>query len=175
MRRTSSCSCLRPHVAGRRRRPVGGAGIVLDGVPLTGRQARAVLSSGARELGWGLGAVSREVDRWRLHAAAIPDARLRDEALRGLDQRRGYIDGAALLWTLPVRRDRTLLRLLVAYEVMQDYLDGVSERGARAGAEDGTALFQAVSDALDLSRSAGSVAYCRDLPWATTADISLRS
>ena len=39
-------------------------------------------------------------------------------------------DGAALFWILPRRRDLKLLRLLVAYEIIWDFLDSVSERGA---------------------------------------------
>ena len=131
---------------------------------LTRHQVSAVLAAGSRELGWGLRAVDRQVDGWRCRAAAIPDARLRAEALRGLNRRRGHIDGAALLWTLSPRRNARLLRLLVAYEVMQDYLDGVSEQGARAGAEDGTALFGAVADALDPDRSVRG-GYYAALPW----------
>jgi len=133
-------------------------------VALNARQICAVLVSGGRELGWGLRTVGNEIDGWRRLASAIPDERLRAEALRGLDHRRGHIDGAALLWTLPSRRNVTLLRVLVAYEVMQDYLDGVSEHGARAGAEDATVLFRAVADALDPARRpCGS--YYADLPW----------
>lgn len=132
--------------------------------PLTGRQLAAALGSGGRELGWGLRAVGHETERWRRQAHAIPDARLRAEALRGLDHRRGHIDGAALLWTLPSRRSPALLRLLVAFEVMQDFLDGVSEHGARAGADDGTILFSAVADALDPSRPQRN-GYYADLPW----------
>jgi tetraprenyl-beta-curcumene synthase len=133
-------------------------------VPLTASQLHAVLRSGGRELCWGLRAVSREVDRWRERAGAIRDDRLRAEAVRGLDHRRGHIDGAALLWTLPSRRAPALLRLLVAYEVMQDYLDGVSEHGARVGAEDATVLFSAVADALDPATPVRGD-YYSELPW----------
>jgi tetraprenyl-beta-curcumene synthase len=133
-------------------------------VALTARQVSAVLVSGGRELGWGLRAVGKEIDRWRGSAAVIPDERLRTEALRGLNHRRGHIDGAALLWTLPSARDPELLRVLVAYEVMQDYLDGVSEHAARAGAEDATVLFRAVGDALDPARPL-SGGYYAELPW----------
>lgn len=133
-------------------------------IALSGRQVSAVLASGGRELGWGLHAVRREIGQWRTRAAAIPDEQLRSSALRGLDHRRGHIDGAALLWTVPSARVPVLLRVLVAYEVLQDYLDGVSETAARAGAEDASALFRAVADALDPAAPVRG-GYYDELPW----------
>ena len=45
-----------------------------------------------------------------------------------------------------------LLRLLVAYEIIWDFLDGVNERGAAAGQANGRQLHLALVDALDLTR-----------------------
>jgi tetraprenyl-beta-curcumene synthase len=112
------------------------------------RQSAALARSTGRELFWGLRGVSREVHRWRELAAAIPDARLRADALRALERKRGNINGAALFWTLPDRRNEDLLGVLVAYEVLADYLDCVSERGAARGIENGRQLHIALVDAL---------------------------
>ncbi len=102
-----------------------------------------------RELIWGLRGVSREVSHWREHAAAIPDPQLRADAFSALGQKRGSIDGAALFWILPDRRSTELLRVLVAYEVLADYLDCVSERGAGRGIENGRQLHLALVEALE--------------------------
>jgi tetraprenyl-beta-curcumene synthase len=112
-------------------------------------QLRALLGSVVRELCWGLRAVSREVDVWHGRAAAIPDRAIREDALDSLESKRGNIDGAALFWTLPDRRNPQLLRLLVTYEIMCDFLDSVSERGAGAGLENGRQLHLAFTEALD--------------------------
>src|ERR1700734_4377112 len=96
-------------------------------------QTKALVGAVARELCWGLRAVSREVEVWRGRAATIPDHTLRQDALSSLESKRGNTDGAALFWTLPDRRRPQLLRLLVTYEIMCDFLDNVSERGADAG------------------------------------------
>ena len=98
---------------------------------------------------WGLRAVSREVRRWRALAATIPDGTLRDDALRAIQRKRANIDGAALFSTLPRRRDPNLLRLLVAYEVLADFLDCASERFAHVGVANGLQLHLALRDALD--------------------------
>ena len=99
-------------------------------LPLKPRQVTALASAAAREFGVGFHAVGEEVRRWRRRAEAIPDPSLRADALHVLDQRRGHLDGAAMFWILPRRRNRGLLRALVTYELIQDYLDNVSERAA---------------------------------------------
>ncbi len=98
------------------------------------RQLSALPSAATRELVWGLREVAREVRCWRSRAAGIPDAALRTAALDSLARKRASTDGAALFWTLPASRSPNLLRLLVAFEVMADFLDSASERGLRAGA-----------------------------------------
>jgi len=93
--------------------------------------------------------VSREVAGWRALALVIPDEALREDAISALDGKRANIDGAALFWTLPRARSRDLLRLLVAYEILADYLDCASERAASAGVRNGLRLHRALIEALD--------------------------
>ncbi len=98
---------------------------------------------------WGLPAVSSEVRHWRRLAARIPQGPLREDALDALDRKRGQSDGAALFSILPRARNRSYLRLLVAYQITWDYLDSVSERGACVGLINGGQLHLALLDALD--------------------------
>ncbi len=134
-----------------------------NAMPPSGAQSSALLRAAARELGGGLQAVPRELRMWRRQAVAIPDEVLRAEALHALDSKRGHTDGAALFWTLPTIRDLGLLRLLVAFQIIYDYLDNVSERGAGAAVENGEHLFLALVDALD--PDATSIDYYRFHPW----------
>src|SRR5271170_7390493 len=113
------------------------------------RQTATLARCSGRELVWGLRGVSREVARWRELAARIPDPDLRADALEALARKRGSIDGAALFWVLPQQRNRDLLGVLVAYEVLADYLDCVSERGAERGIENGRQLHLALVEALE--------------------------
>jgi tetraprenyl-beta-curcumene synthase len=89
------------------------------------------------------------VAHWRLRAEQIPDEVLRDDALAALERKRANIDGAALFWTLPRGRSPALLRLLVAYEILADFLDCTSERGAHLGATNGFRLHRALIEAVD--------------------------
>jgi tetraprenyl-beta-curcumene synthase len=138
-----------------------------DAVKEAGRislgQTRALLAAMTRELCWGLRAVSIEVELWRARACAIPDQTLREDALSSLESKRGNTDGAALFWTLPEARRPDLLRLLVTYEIMCDFLDSVSERGAGAGLANGRQLHLAFTEALDPTAPISD--YYRHHPW----------
>lgn len=132
-----------------------------DPAPLSAAQVKTLAAAAARELQWTLGAVSRETRRWRQRAAAIPDTTLREDALHSLDHKRGHADGAALFTILPRRREPGLLRMLVAYETIVDYLDNVSERNPTY--ENGQQLHGALADALNPDRPL--VDYYRHHPW----------
>jgi tetraprenyl-beta-curcumene synthase len=130
-----------------------------------GGQARALARAVVRELVWGLRAVSVEVRRWRVCAEGIPDATIRREAVNALENKRLNADGAALFWTVTRRRCPGLLRLLVAYEVMADFLDSMVElgAGAGAGAVNGRQLHLAMVEAVDVDRPISQ--YLRHHPW----------
>jgi tetraprenyl-beta-curcumene synthase len=131
--------------------------------PLSPRTFFALGRVASRELLWGLRDVSREVNEWRQLARAIPDRELRTDALEALACKRANIDGAALFWTLPRARSRDLLRLLVAYEILADYLDCTSERAAAHGIRNGLQLHRALIEAIDPSRPLSD--YYRHHPW----------
>lgn len=127
------------------------------------RQAKALGEAVFRELVWGLSEVLREVERWRVLAAGIPDATIRHDALTALVHKRPNTDGAALLWTIPARRCPRLLRLLVAYEIMGDFLDSTIERGAHVGIANGRQLHLALVEAIDVERPMSD--YYLHHPW----------
>ncbi len=110
---------------------------------------RALAEAASRELLWGLRLVAGEVEAWRARAACIPDAVIRNDALTALARKRANVDGAALFWTLPRSRRPVLAQLLASYQIMWDFLDCASERGANAGQHNGRQLHQALCQALD--------------------------
>jgi tetraprenyl-beta-curcumene synthase len=107
--------------------------------------------------------VAREVRHWRTLASTIPSAPIRADALDAITTKRGHIDGAALFSILPHARNPALLRLLVAYEVIWDFLDSVNERSATAGLRNGLQLHRALLDAIDPARPISD--YYRHAPW----------
>lgn len=100
---------------------------------------------------------------WRQRALAIPDAPIREDALSSIERKRGHSDGAALFWILPRHRNLELLRLLVAYETIWDFLDSVNEHGAERGEANGRQLHLALIEALDPAASISD--YYRHHPW----------
>jgi tetraprenyl-beta-curcumene synthase len=100
---------------------------------------------------------------WRGRALMIPDGPIREDALDSIERKRENADGAALFWILPRRRDPNLLRLLVAYQIIWDFLDSVNERGAHEGTENGLQLHRALVEALDPSTPISD--YYRYHPW----------
>ena len=130
---------------------------------LSARQLWVLGQAVVRELAWGLPAVAREVRGWRAMASAIPVAAIRQDALSSLDRKRGHTDGAALFCILPRARDPGLLRLLVAYEIMWDFLDSVNEHGAAEGQANGRQLHLALIDALNPDAPLSD--YYRHHPW----------
>jgi tetraprenyl-beta-curcumene synthase len=123
-----------------------------DPAPLTPGQLWALIGATLRELIWGLRAVASELRTWHAYADRIPDASIRHDALEALERKRGNTDGAALFWIIPRKRNADLLKLLVTYQVMWDFLDNVSETAASAGYENGRRLHLALVDAVDPTR-----------------------
>jgi tetraprenyl-beta-curcumene synthase len=102
------------------------------------------------QLIWGLRATSHEVTRWRSRARCIPETGTRGIALGSLLDKRPHLDGAALFWTLPRRRSRRLLSVLVAYEAILEFLDDLDERAASAEEAARRQLHRALAEAVSL-------------------------
>jgi tetraprenyl-beta-curcumene synthase len=117
--------------------------------PLRIGQLRALVSVAGRELGWIIPGVAHEVAHWQARAHAIPEAPLREDALLTLRRERLNTEGAALFAIVPRRREPELLRLLIAYQILLDYLDTISERPADDPLANGVQLHRALAEALD--------------------------
>jgi tetraprenyl-beta-curcumene synthase len=93
--------------------------------------------------------VTVELRRWRTRAAAIPDPTLRAQALGALREKRRHSEGAAAFAILAPRSRRAgLIRFLVAFQAMYDYLDTISESGDGNPFADTLQLHTALTDAL---------------------------
>src|SRR5580692_1943125 len=123
-----------------------------DVAPLTLSQMRSLGAAVALELLWAEPIVRRELRRWRARAAAIPDEGVRRDAISAIDRKRENVHGAALFCILASRRSKVLLRLLVAYQVMWDFLDSASESAVEVDDVSGLQLHAAMVDALDPAR-----------------------
>jgi tetraprenyl-beta-curcumene synthase len=134
-----------------------------DPSPLSPGQVWALVAVAARELMWVIPRVAHEIGVWHRRALAIPDAPIREDALSALSSKRFNPEGAALFAVLPRRRDSGLVRLLVAYQVLLDFLDSASERRVPQSVADGMQLHVALVEAL---QPGGPISdYYRYHPW----------
>jgi tetraprenyl-beta-curcumene synthase len=94
--------------------------------------------------------VARELRYWRTRASAIPDPILRGHALGSLREKRRHAEGAAAFAVISPRAERrNVVRFLVAFQVMYDYLDTISEQpGVEDPLLDTLQLHTALTEAL---------------------------
>lgn len=93
--------------------------------------------------------VRRELATWDLHAKKIPDPLLREHALGKLTGERLNPEAAALFAVLaPRTQRRRVVSLIVAYQVLYDYLDGVNEEPGFDELRDGLQLHRALTEAI---------------------------
>ncbi len=117
----------------------------------------ALTLAAIRELTWALGLVGTELDGWERRARLISDPQRRRDALTVFSNKRASIEGASLFCTIPVRRNARLLALLVACEIIADYLDEIDEHRSEGQVERGRKLQAALIEAVDLeNRLVGS-------------------
>lgn len=137
----------------------------MDASPLTRRQLRALLAVARRELCVIAPAVERELAGWRDLADRIPAADLRADAIDALDRKRLAAEGAGLLTCVLPEHDPSLLRTVVALEVILDFLDTVTERPADDPLLNARHMHGALVDALDQDRPVGD--YYRYSRWTS--------
>lgn len=109
-------------------------------------QLTALAAVIGRQLAWGQRVIARENAGWMALAKQIPDPELRAAACHSLATKRGHTDGAGLFAALLPERSASLVRLLVAFEVIWDYLDSVHEMAPDEA--NGRQLHLALVDAL---------------------------
>lgn len=95
--------------------------------------------------------VGAQLKRWERRARTIEDPGLRALALEKLREERFNAEVAATLATLAPRAHReVVVEAIVAYEVMYDYLDGLTERSVADPLRTGHELYRAFTDAISL-------------------------
>lgn len=94
--------------------------------------------------------VRHELRRWERRARAIPNPSLRAHALGKLRDEHLNAEAAAVFATLAAPRWRAIAaRVLVAYQVMYDYLDALSEQAVPHPLRNGCQLHRAFTAALE--------------------------
>lgn len=118
---------------------------------LTARAGIALVLANIRYWSTVIPIVRAQLHRWERHAHAIPDPLLQTIALQKLHEEHFNAEVAATLATLAPREHRQhAVEAIVAYEVMYDYLDGLTEQPTPDPLRNGRQLFQAFTGAVNL-------------------------
>ncbi len=92
---------------------------------------------------------SEQLKRWEHRASQIKDPALRTLALENLTAERFNAQVAATLATLaPTEHRKSVVEAIVAYEVMYDYLDGLTELPTTDPIREGRELYRAFTGAI---------------------------
>jgi tetraprenyl-beta-curcumene synthase len=93
--------------------------------------------------------VRQELSQWEHYAQCIPDPVLRAQALYKLNAEQLNPEAAAFFAVLAPRKERRLVvRLIVTYQLLYDYLDAVNELPGCTDLRNGLQLHEALVDAV---------------------------
>jgi tetraprenyl-beta-curcumene synthase len=95
--------------------------------------------------------VRGELREWRRKAEAIPDAELRRQAIASMTTKQFHCEGGAVYAAACLPQRALLIRLIVAFQTISDYLDNLCDRSTSREAADFRQLHQAMLDAVDPS------------------------
>jgi tetraprenyl-beta-curcumene synthase len=124
-------------------------GLTLSDRRLTARAGVALVLANARYWPTVAPIVRAQLLHWRQRAHAIPNPTLQALALQKLREEHFNAEVAATLATLaPSAHRERAVEAIVAYEVIYDYLDGLTEQSTPHPLRDGHQLFHAFTDAV---------------------------
>lgn len=93
--------------------------------------------------------VERELGRWRRRAEQIPAPQLRQQALNSMHYKKFHCQGGAIYALLAPRLRSNVIRLIVAFQTICDYLDNLCDRSTSMREDDFRQLHQSMLDAVD--------------------------
>ncbi|MNP02495.1 Tetraprenyl-beta-curcumene synthase [compost metagenome] len=93
--------------------------------------------------------VRTELNAWRNVAMKIPDSELQMQALASIDTKQFHCQGGAVYAAIDMPDRDILIRLIVSYQTISDYLDNLCDRSTSMDPEDFRLLHQSMLDAVD--------------------------
>ncbi|MDQ0272258.1 tetraprenyl-beta-curcumene synthase family protein [Cytobacillus purgationiresistens] len=106
-------------------------------------------------------AVNKELHYWQERANEIPDSELRKQALHSIEQKAFHCEGGAIMALLSKEAYLPVIKFIVAYQTISDYLDNLCDRSTSLDPNDFKALHEAMIDALTVDEMADSKNYYR--------------
>ena len=95
--------------------------------------------------------VRRELGKWQAKAEKIPNDELRTQALSSIEHKTFHCEGGAILALAAGEKKDDVIRFIVAYQTISDYLDNLCDRSTSLDPNDFSLLHQSMKDALNLN------------------------
>lgn len=89
------------------------------------------------------------LEEWKERAKQIPDEELRNQALMSIDTKSFHCEGGAIYGLIAQDKQAEIIRFIVAYQTISDYLDNLCDRSTSIDPEDFRALHEAMLHALN--------------------------
>lgn len=95
--------------------------------------------------------VHKELQFWKKRAEQIPNDELRKQALASIEHKTFHCEGGAILSLLAKDKYQEVIKFIVAYQTISDYLDNLCDRSTSLDPNDFSSLHEAMKDALELN------------------------
>jgi len=99
--------------------------------------------------------VRRELEYWKKRAEMIPNGELRRQALQSMEGKDFHCEGGAILSLISEERWEEVIKFIVSYQTICDYLDNLCDRSKSNDPKDFMTLHNSLRDALDLEQEVG--------------------
>ncbi|MBM7715852.1 tetraprenyl-beta-curcumene synthase [Bacillus thermophilus] len=93
-------------------------------------------------------AVHEELGYWKQRADEIPNRELRQQALASIEHKTFHCEGGSIMALAALEKKRDVIKFIVAYQTISDYLDNLCDRSTSLDPKDFAALHEAMEDAL---------------------------
>ncbi|MCT7960947.1 tetraprenyl-beta-curcumene synthase family protein [Laspinema sp. D1] len=87
-------------------------------------------------------------NHWKTLAQKIPNLELRKQALMSLETKRFHCEGGAIYGVLAKNKCHLIIKFIVGYQTLCDYLDNLCDRSTSLDPQDFRALHESIFDAL---------------------------
>ncbi len=101
-------------------------------------------------------AVHRQWNHWKKQAQKIPNLELRKQALMSLETKRFHCEGGAIYGLLAKEDCDKVIKFIVGYQTLCDYLDNLCDRSTSLDPQDFRALHESIFDALNPGAKSGN-------------------
>ncbi|KUP05428.1 tetraprenyl-beta-curcumene synthase [Bacillus coahuilensis p1.1.43] len=92
--------------------------------------------------------VHKELEFWKERAEQIPDTELRQQAVTSIEHKTFHCEGGAILGLLSGSEIDGVVKFIVAYQTISDYLDNLCDRSVSLDPNDFAALHESMMDSL---------------------------